>query len=230
MEKFLLLMVMFATCCGAPQDLSGKVFVFPAETTESYVKLLRSTTNQMSAVTLCLRFLTDLTRNYSLFSSATRAQDNHFLLFKPSSEHVIKMHVQDGAADFLSLSFPPNTWHSLCATWSSDTGLAQLWVDGKRTIKRFIKSGQPISGEAFTIMGQEQDSYGGDFDVTQTFVGMISKVHMWNYILSTAEIKRYVDDTIFTPGNIYNWRALEYEIKGQVLVDEKPEDAYSSIN
>ncbi|XP_071759462.1 serum amyloid P-component-like [Centroberyx gerrardi] len=222
MEKFLLLMVMFATCYAAPQDLSGKVFVFPRETSTAHVKLLTSR-NKFNSVTACLRFFTDLSRNYGLFSLATPAHSNDFVLFKINSEDVIRMHARDGGTDFLALSLERNTWHSLCATWTSDTGVAQLWVDGKPTVKRFIHSGQPITGAPITILGQEQDSYGGGFDATQSFIGMLSDVHMWDYVLSPSEIQRYVDDMNFTPGNIFNWRALEFQITGQILVEEKQE-------
>lgn len=120
------------------------------------------------------------------------------------------------------MSFPPNNWHSLCATWRSDNGLAQLWVNGKPTVKRFIHARQAISGASISILGQEQDSYGGGFDAKQSFIGMISRLHMWNYILSDKEIKRYVDNQNFTPGNVFNWRALEYSITGHIIVDEEP--------
>ncbi|XP_040901389.1 C-reactive protein-like [Toxotes jaculatrix] len=222
MEKLLLLIIMISTCCAEPQDLSGKVFVFPKESNRDHVKLLTSKTS-FSSVTVCLRFLTDLKRNYGLFSLSTSKYSNNFVLFKINSEDVIRMHALDGGTDFLSLSFPPNTWHSMCATWSSDSGLAQLWVDGKPTIKRFIKSGESISGPPITILGQEQDTYGGGFDASQSFIGMISKVHMWDHVISASEIKRYMNDKHFTPGNVFNWRSLEFEIIGQVLVDEDPE-------
>lgn len=171
-------------------------------------------------MSLLFRFLTDLTRNYALFSLSTSTHFNDFVVFKTNSDDVITIHVRDGGTDFLSLSFPPNTWHSMCATWRSETGIAQLWVDGKPTIKRFIHAGQPISGPFSIILGQEQDTYGGGFDATQSFIGMISKVYMWDYVLSASEIQNYVDGNSFTRGNVLNWRALDYEIKGQVLVEE----------
>ncbi|XP_022051709.1 C-reactive protein-like [Acanthochromis polyacanthus] len=220
MEKLVLLMLMLATCYATPKDLSGKVFVFPRETTTDYVKLLTSQT-QFSAVTVCLKFLTDLKRNVGLFSLATVGHSNDFVLFRMND--VIEVTARDVSVNFLSLPLTPNTWHSLCSTWSSANGLAQLWLDGKPSIKRFI-SEQPITGTPISILGQEQDSYGGGFDSDQSFVGVISRMHMWNYALSPAEIKRYVNNGNFSPGNVFNWRALEYEIYGKVLVDEEPDD------
>lgn len=52
---------------------------------------------------------------------------------------------------------------------------------------------------------------------------MMSDVHMWNYILSPCEIQKYVDEQNFTPGNVLNWGALEFEIVGidKVLIENK---------
>uniref|UniRef100_A0A672Z2P9 Pentraxin family member n=1 Tax=Sphaeramia orbicularis TaxID=375764 RepID=A0A672Z2P9_9TELE len=222
MEK-LLLMVLVATCWARPQDLSGKVLVFPKKTNTDHVKLITSkTTFNSVTVSNLFRFLTDLTRNYGLFSMATPVFSNDFCLFKIQSQDAIRMHARDGVTDFQSLSFPPNTWHSMCSTWRSDNGLAQLWVDGKPTIKRFIHSGQAISGVPIIILGQEQDSYGGQFDIDQSFEGMISRLHMWDYVLSESEIRRYVSDQNFTPGNVLNWRALDFTMSGKIVVDEEP--------
>ncbi|XP_062254721.1 C-reactive protein-like [Platichthys flesus] len=221
MEKLLLLTVLLSTCFAEPIDLMGKVFVFSKESNVDRVSLLTNH-NEFNAVTVCLRFLTDLKRNYALFSLSTASHYNDLVLFKINSEDVMRLHAADGGTDFLSLSFPPNTWHSMCATWRSDNGLAQLWVDGVPTIKRFIKSGQPIRGKPITFLGQEQDSYGGGFDADQSFIGMIGKVHMWNYVIPDSEIKRYMKDRCFTPGNVFNWRSLDYVIAGQVYVEDDP--------
>ncbi|XP_061144536.1 serum amyloid P-component-like [Syngnathus typhle] len=220
MVKLLVFMMMLASCCAEIKDLSGKAFVFPRETATDHVKLMTPKTS-FNALTVCLRFVTDLTRNYGLFSLATPAISNDFVLFKINTNDVIRMHARDGGTDFLALSFPPNTWHTMCSTWNSDDGIAQLWVDGKPTIKRFIRSGQPISGKPSTILGQEQDSYGGGFDASQSFIGMISRLHVWDHVISSNEIQRYEADLNFTPGNVFNWRALDFEIVGNILVEDE---------
>ncbi|XP_061531579.1 serum amyloid P-component-like [Phycodurus eques] len=220
MEKLLVPLMLIASCCAETRDLSGKVFVFPRETSKDHVKLMTPKTS-FSAVTVCLRFLTDLTRNYGLFSLATPAISNDLVLFKINTDDVMRFHARDGGTDFLSLSFPPNSWHTMCSTWNSENGVAQLWVDGKPTVKRFVHSGQPISGKPITILGQEQDTYGGGFDATQSFIGMISRLHMWDYVISPNEIQRYEEDSNFTPGNVFNWRALDFEITGNILVEDE---------
>ena len=69
---------------------------------------------------------------------------------------------------------------------------------------------------------QEQDSHGGGFDLEQSFVGMMTDVHMWNLVLSPCEIQRYVEDLPFySPGNVINWKALNYQIFGKIFVNDK---------
>ncbi|XP_029959275.1 serum amyloid P-component-like [Salarias fasciatus] len=220
MEKLLISVFLFGTCWAAPQDLSGKVFVFPKETDRAHVKLLTTKTNIESA-TVCLRFLTDLTRSYGLFSLATVAQSNGFLLFKPGDVETIELAVSGTSIYFRSLSFPQNNWHNICATWSSN-GIAQVWVDGKPSVKRYVDN-VSLVGPPITILGQEQDSYGGDFDQKQSFIGMISDVHMWNHVVQASDIKRYAAGKSFTPGNVFNWKALDFEIEGMILVEDETE-------
>ncbi|XP_063735240.1 serum amyloid P-component-like [Eleginops maclovinus] len=218
MEKLILLMVIVATCCATPQDLSGKVFVFPKETNTNRVILLTPKT-RFNSVTICLRYISDLSRPYGLFSLATPTHNNDFVLFKANPESDIRLHARDGSTGFTSLKLDPNTWHSMCATWDSTTGLAQLWVDGKATIKRFVQTG-PINGAPISILGQEQDTYGAGFDAKQSFVGMITDFHMWDTIIPTCEIKRFIGEKHFIPGNVFSWKALDFQVKGQVLVEE----------
>lgn len=68
---------------------------------------------------------------------------------------------------------------------------------------------------------QEQDTHGGGFDIRQSFVGMMSDVHMWDYIISPCEIQNYVDQRNFTPGNVLNWSALDIQIVDKVLIENK---------
>ncbi|XP_033983396.1 C-reactive protein-like [Trematomus bernacchii] len=112
-----------------------------------------------------------------------------------------------------------NTWHSICSTWDSVTGVAQLWLDNKPFIRKYV-GGARIRNPVI-IIGQEQDSHGGGFDKTQSFVGMISDVHMWDYTFSACEIQEYMLDRNLTPGNVLNWKALDYRTYGRVLTEQK---------
>uniref|UniRef100_A0A8C9XYF3 Pentraxin family member n=1 Tax=Sander lucioperca TaxID=283035 RepID=A0A8C9XYF3_SANLU len=125
--------------------------------------------------------------------------------------------------DFIGHDYKVNTWQSICSTWDSVSGLGQLWLDGKPSSRKFISSGSNISGPIIIVLGQEQDTHGGGFDIKQSFVGMMSDVHLWDHILSPCEIQNYMHHLNFAPGNVLNWRALEFQTTGRVLIEDKQE-------
>ncbi|XP_075886512.1 mucosal pentraxin-like [Nelusetta ayraudi] len=121
---------------------------------------------------------------------------------------------------FAGLDYNVNTWHSICFTWDSVSGVGQLWLNGKHSVRKYINSGSHISGTFIIILGQDQDSYGGTFDARQSFVGTLSDVHMWNETIPRQEIMNYMENKYFSSGNVLNWRHLEFRVTGRVLVEE----------
>ncbi|XP_071325754.1 female protein-like isoform X2 [Trachinotus anak] len=217
--ELLLLLAMLTACAAIPQDLSGKMFTFPQETNTAYVRL--TTSRQVfSAVTVCFRSFTDLKRDHPLFSLATPSAFNDFLIYKDVNDE-INLNARDKYAKFEGQDYKLNTWHSICSTWDSASGLGQMWLDGKPSSRKFISSGSNINGPNIMVLGQEQDSHGGGFDSKQSFVGMMSDVHMWDKVLSPCEIQNYMDDLNFTSGNVLNWGALDFQIIGKVLIEDK---------
>ncbi|KAI3360998.1 hypothetical protein L3Q82_013201, partial [Scortum barcoo] len=179
---------------------------------------------------------TDLRRAHSLFSLATPSAFNDLLIYKEQTGSEISLNIRNQAVIFAGQDYKLNTWHSVCSTWDSASGLVQLWLDGKPSSRRF-SSESNINGPIIIVLGQvqfsstikrikefnvmDQDSHGGAFDINQSFVGMMSDVHMWDYTLSPCEIQNYTDDLNFTPGNVLNWRALLFQIVGRVLIEDK---------
>ncbi|XP_031156094.1 C-reactive protein-like [Sander lucioperca] len=215
-----LLMVMLTACAASPQDLSGKMFTFPQQTNSAHVRLTTSR-QVLSAVTVCFRSFTDLRRDHSLFSLATPAFDNEMLIFNGASNNKYDFWINNKNVDFIGHDYKVNTWQSICSTWDSVSGLGQLWLDGKPSSRKFISSGSNISGPIIIVLGQEQDTHGGGFDIKQSFVGMMSDVHLWDHILSPCEIQNYMHHLNFAPGNVLNWRALEFQTTGRVLIEDK---------
>ncbi|XP_026227762.1 C-reactive protein-like [Anabas testudineus] len=214
-----LLLVMLTACAAVPQDLSGKMFTFPEATNTAHVRITTSR-QEFSAVTVCLRFFTDLRRGCSIFSLATPSTDNDFLISKKEIG-VTAIYTRNKLAEFVGQEYKLNVWHSICSTWDSASGLGQLWFDGNPSSRKFISSESNIRGTIVIVLGQEQDSHGGAFDTNQCFVGMMSDVHMWDYTLSPCEIQRYMSDLTFTTGNVLNWEALDFQITGRVLTEDK---------
>ncbi|XP_024124067.1 C-reactive protein-like [Oryzias melastigma] len=218
--QLLLLLVVLGTVSAGVQDLSGKMFTFPQLTDSAHVRL-NPIKLDYNAVTVCHRSVTDIERDHAIFSLATPSQNNGFLTFWKNGNREIQPHIRGARVEYGGWDYTLNKWHSICTTWDSEKGLVQIWVDGIPSIRKFISSGA-ISGAVKIVLGQDQDTFGGGFDVNQSFAGMITDVHMWDYTLSSCEIQNYMSEMSLTPGNVLNWRALDFEIVGNVLIEDKP--------
>ncbi|XP_053699893.1 C-reactive protein-like [Synchiropus splendidus] len=215
MEKLWILMSLLTVCCALTKDMSGKVFVFPGSADPYEVKL-KTSKNSFGSLTSCLRYKTDDTFQHTLLSLSTTSHTIGFHILV-SDTNKITLTAADTDTDFSSLDLAGNTWHRICATWCSDTGLGQLWLDGKHTVKKSTSSGSVVSGSPEFTLGK---GLLGIVDYETVFIGMISDVHTWDYVLSPTELQHYMDNTEFLTGNVHNWRALDFSITGKVLEEE----------
>ncbi|XP_041130913.1 serum amyloid P-component-like [Polyodon spathula] len=220
MKKLVFLIALLRGCLGSPEDLQGKAFSFPEDSGTAHVKLTTDKEEPLEAVTVCLRYISDLTRAQSLFSLATPSQDNAFLFFIPKpglySPEVGQKEI--GFMEVLDKKGLPG-WVHACVTWESSSGMIQLWINGKGSVRKGVNRDRLLQGKPSVILGQEQDSYGGKFDKAQSFVGQISDVHMWDRALSPCEIQAANEGSSFQPGNVLNWAALQYTMHGYVLLE-----------
>uniref|UniRef100_A0A8C6TCY4 Pentraxin family member n=1 Tax=Neogobius melanostomus TaxID=47308 RepID=A0A8C6TCY4_9GOBI len=211
------------------QDMTGKMFTFPQETNTALVRLntvFHSFASSQGHNIMVIRLLsyihrsfTDLKRDHSLFSLASPANQNEVLIFYDSSKKLLAPYLHNVEIGYGELDYVPNKWHSICTTWNSKTGLGQLWFNGLPMTKKF--AGSTINGKPSIILGQEQDSYGSHFDAKQSFVGMMTDVHMWDHEITPCEIQKYAEELSFTPGNVINWAALDFKAEGNVFVESK---------
>ncbi|KAJ6657053.1 hypothetical protein lerEdw1_003054 [Lerista edwardsae] len=212
----------------AQEDLQGKTFIFPEESNTAHVVLRAAPEKPLISFTVCLRHATDLTRGHSLFSYNTKKQDNELLLFKPNANQY-RLYV---GGTYVTFKAPekeisrPGEVH-VCASWESATGIAELWLDGKLLPRKGLKRGYAIGQDASIVLAQEQDSFGGCFDVNQSFVGEISDVYMWESVLTPEEVALVGNDGVLS-GYLIDWRLLDYEAKGYVVVKPSLASVYSS--
>ncbi|XP_036613593.1 serum amyloid P-component-like [Trichosurus vulpecula] len=199
----------------AQTDMTGKVFVFPKESLVHHVLLIPQMKKPLQNFTVCLRAYTDLTRSFSLFSYATRENHNELLLFRPRVGEY-DLYIGNEKVSFKvndDLSFPVH----FCVSWESATGIAELWINDKPLVRKGLKKGYSVGAQAKIVLGQEQDSFGGSFESSQSFVGEIGEVHMWDFVLSPHQVHSlYKRETL--SANILDWGALNYEIKGYVVI------------
>ncbi|XP_039369348.1 serum amyloid P-component-like isoform X1 [Mauremys reevesii] len=197
-------------------DLVRKVFVFPRASNDSYVILKPKPEQPLQNFTVCLRSYTDLPRPYALFSYATKAYDNEILLFKPKPGEY-RLYV---GGEFVTFRVPENRmeWEHVCAGWESATGIAEFWVNGKPLPRKGLRKGYSVSAEAVIILGQEQDSFGGGFELPESFVGEITDVYMWDRVLYNMESLMWGG---YFSRYIFGWNNLHYELVGDVFLKRK---------
>uniref|UniRef100_A0AAV2KA72 Pentraxin (PTX) domain-containing protein n=1 Tax=Knipowitschia caucasica TaxID=637954 RepID=A0AAV2KA72_KNICA len=98
--------------------------------------------------------------------------------------------------------------------------MMEVWLNGQPLTRKYL-SKETLKGQPIITLGQEQDSHGGAFDINQSFVGMMTDVHMWGYVLSPCEIHNYMKEAWFTPGNVVNWRDLNFLCIGNVFIEDR---------
>ncbi|XP_025028074.1 mucosal pentraxin-like [Python bivittatus] len=220
MGTLFLWLLLLSSLLGAlcQEDLEGKAFVFPSASNSAYVRLKLDLQNSLESFTLCERFQTDLIRPFALFSYATESEDNEFLLHC-DRPNIFSIFMKQGVITFDVSKKPVSSTgkEHICFSWESETGLATLWWNGKLLSRKSIMKDLVVHGNASIILGQEQDSFGGQFDVNQSFVGEIEDVYFWGRVLEPEEICRVWNNRVVSRPLI-NWRELHYESHGEVIL------------
>ncbi|XP_073480053.1 C-reactive protein-like [Aquarana catesbeiana] len=224
MELSVLVLLLVVPVSLAQEDLEGKVFVFPKETNTSHVILRPTITRPLQKVSVCLRTYSELSRPYSLFSMATRRNPDAFhIYFEPP--YTYKLFINNATAVFTA-TWEPFYWRHICVTWDSIHRGVYLWLNGKLSFQRppktqYHRNAYYIDSESSIVLGQDKDSYGGGFNASQSLVGEISDVHIWDYALTPEDIQKVISGDLH--GNVINWKSLSYEVKGDVHVKPAPQ-------
>ncbi|XP_062386884.1 zinc metalloproteinase nas-38-like [Sardina pilchardus] len=190
-----------------------------AATADSYVKLKPNLTGEINVASVCLRYFSDIpssNREQTFFSLATHSHSNGFLVCKLGlNRH--QLYIGSAKVDFWGLPDEQNQWNSFCSTWDSKTGLAQVWLNGKPSVRKSLFKGGSLTGEPSIVLGQDQDKYGGQFNSKDALIGQLTDVHMWDHVISPSEIKQFSENKYLKGGNVINWKALDYAKYGDVI-------------
>ncbi|KAG9480849.1 jeltraxin-like [Eleutherodactylus coqui] len=204
--------ILFVLLSGCFALTGQNILLFPKESVTDYVILKPTVEQALKQLTVCLRSYTDLHREHSLFSLATPGSDNAFLIFLQPPK---SCNVYINQEEFIFEVDPEVLdWKQTCVAWDSETGLLQLWINGRRYPRRVTTSRSPIGPQMSLILGQEQDSFGGKFEAGQSFVGEMSDVNMWDHVLFTKTIS---NSYLYESGNIFSWTNGTKEIRGGVM-------------
>uniref|UniRef100_A0A3Q1EH54 Pentraxin family member n=1 Tax=Acanthochromis polyacanthus TaxID=80966 RepID=A0A3Q1EH54_9TELE len=215
-QHYFLFFVSFQPLFSFISDMSGKMLIFTREGNFLYARKLNK--NIHDACCHDYRSAADLKRGHTLFSLATIYSTNQFVISWDDTNKEMEFYIDGRKVTFEGIDYKPNVWHSVCTTWSAQTGLLQLWFDGQRLMNKYSGNGL-IRGPVKIVLGQEY--YNRGYKMEHSFMGSMSDVHMWDYILSNCDIQNYMNELSFPPGNVLNWKALDLSIAEGVFTREQ---------
>lgn len=99
-----------------------------------------------------------------------------------------------------------------------------MTIDG--TIKdsgTSLQEGHVIKGGGVVVIGQDQDYVPGDpgwFQYSESFVGSISGVNLWNTVLPQDEVLRMSNTCNVGIGNALQWSDFQNKIHGDVILED----------
>jgi len=110
-------------------------------------------------------------------------------------------------------------WHHICASWENKAGSWTIYKDGVSHASGLgLKTGHVINKKGILVIGQEQDSFGGRFDPTQSYIGELTDLNMWNRVLSADEILKLSKSCHGVTGNVKKWSDFKVGLRGDVRV------------
>lgn len=67
-----------------------------------------------------------------------------------------------------------------------------------------------------TLLRSPQDTLGGRFDASQSFVGEMSELHMWSHVLTPGDVYSLASCGSHLQGDVIAWSEEEVELHGGV--------------
>ena len=114
-----------------------------------------------------------------------------------------------------------DAWHHVCFTWSNTNGDYKFYKDGVNVGSGTgLNKGGKIASGGTTVIGQDQDKVGGDFDREQAFVGDVTEVNVWGTVLSESDIVAQYRNCHITQGSVNWWSQFKDGVYGGVQIIE----------
>ncbi|KAM9353682.1 neuronal pentraxin-2 [Symphorus nematophorus] len=189
---------------------------FPMRTNYMYGRVKRTLLQEIFAMTLCLWIKAGVGPGLGTpFSYSAPGQANELVLIEWGN-NPMELLIDDKAVT-LPLSLGDGKWHHICVTWSTRDGQWEAYQDGvQRGSGINLSPWHPIKPGGVFILGQEQDTLGGRFDATQSFVGEMSDLHMWSHVLTASDIFSLASCGSHLRGDVIAWSDSEVELRGGV--------------
>ncbi|XP_019724527.1 neuronal pentraxin-2-like isoform X2 [Hippocampus comes] len=202
---------------GRKKEAAAFQLSFPVRTGYMHARIKRTLPRQIFALTLCLRIKAGAGPAMGTpFSYSAPGQANQVVLIEWGGNPV-ELLVDDQAVS-LPVMLSDGKWHHVCVTWSTRDGHWEAYQDGDlRGSGEGLAPWHPVRAGGVFVLGQEQDTLGGRFDATQSFVGELADVQMWSSVLSGADIQGLASCRNHLAGDVISWSDVDVELHGGVL-------------
>ncbi|XP_005755999.1 pentraxin fusion protein-like, partial [Pundamilia nyererei] len=181
------------------------------------VEMIPQKNLNLRSFTLCMRVATELSGRREVILFAYRTRNHDELHVWRELDGRLSFYLAGDGVLFKVPELGALQTH-LCVTWDSTSGLAALFLDGKRSLSKIYRRGHTVRAGGRVILGQDPDSFLGDFDSDQSFVGEIFDVNMWDTVLADSVIQGMFAGKREPRGNVFDWESTELRINGDVKV------------
>ncbi|XP_036447169.1 serum amyloid P-component-like [Colossoma macropomum] len=121
------------------------------------------------------------------------------------------LHVKSHTVSFRVFSMLPAheqlwPWRNRCFTWDSSSGMAQLWFDGRMSIRKGVSRGQVFSGQVELSLSD--------------FEGQLCDVYVWNSVLPFRDLYNFLSYNKSIPySGVLDWNQMQYSTSGYTLLE-----------
>ncbi|XP_055850418.1 sushi, von Willebrand factor type A, EGF and pentraxin domain-containing protein 1-like, partial [Episyrphus balteatus] len=191
------------------------VMKFSKASTLNYVKM-KGPDHDLSEFSFCTWIKTDDSFTYgAVLSYATKDNDNAFTLTDYSG-FVLYVNGNSSGSDIVAND---GEWHFLCASWTSENGYYELFFDGRLEHAGMnLSAGQHIPGDGIFIVGQEQDRLGGGFSESESFIGQIAYLEVWDTVITADQVNEFYRSCQPYRGSLYSWTDFKGKIHGGIEI------------
>ncbi|XP_056232719.1 adhesion G-protein coupled receptor D2 isoform X1 [Seriola aureovittata] len=192
----------------AKQYVRFSALNFPKDSRDGFARVNMSLP-ALSSVSVCVRLQWDTEWNEvsTIFSYAAPVFTNEFQLRGQVDmrERILLALIIHGKHLPYKASFPNDgAWHHICVTWRRSSSHWAIYVDGDRKdTGSGTDTSRDIHGDGIFILGQDQDSFGGNF--TEPFFGTITDLNVWNMSLDTRHVTALKACSPMTHDVLFSW-------------------------
>nr|XP_034982944.1 pentraxin fusion protein-like [Zootoca vivipara] len=196
--------------------LQGRVLSFLNESKESYVVISPMQPLNVMEFTLCMRVSVEAVSDRKVILFSYRSQKDELRILR-EAKGCFGLHM-GGQSVMFALPDLSTLGSHMCVTWEAEYGLTAFWVNGKRSIRKVHNVGHIVQSGGTAMLGWDQSAQNASEQQERRFVGEITDLYMWDYVLKSQDIQDVFQLRQFPRGNIFDWKMLSYKITGNVLV------------